>query len=79
MKDDAEKPRAEAPFPDILVTIEDARRSIGHVSKNRVYDYIRNGMLEAVQIGRRTFVTGDSLRALPSKFPAKKLPPKGGR
>ena len=39
-----------------LYTIDEARAQLGRISRNTIYDLLRNGELASVQIGRRRFI-----------------------
>jgi hypothetical protein len=47
----------------LLHSVADVGTQLGGSSRSRVYELIAAGELETVSIGRRTFVTGDSLVA----------------
>ena len=46
-----------------LYSIDEAREQLGHISRNTIYDLLRNGELASVQIGRRRFVSAAALEA----------------
>lgn len=46
-----------------LYTIEEAREQLGGISRNTIYDLLRNGELASVQIGRRRFISAAALEA----------------
>jgi uncharacterized Fe-S cluster-containing radical SAM superfamily enzyme len=49
--------------PRLLVPIPDACSELGGVSRTTVYDLANRGELVKVNIGRRGFITGESLAA----------------
>jgi hypothetical protein len=49
--------------PRLLVPIPDACSELGGVSRTTVYDLANQGELVKVNIGRRGFITGESLAA----------------
>ena len=57
----------EQPFyargPPLLFSIEDARRELGDIGKTTIFAMISAGQIEAVKVGRRTMVVGESCRA----------------
>ena len=44
-----------------LHSINESRRRLGNIGRDAVYDLLNSGQLEAKKIGRRTFVTDDSI------------------
>lgn len=46
-----------------LYTIEEAREQLGRISRNTIYDLLRNGELASVHIGRRRFISAAALEA----------------
>ena len=46
-----------------LYTIDEARTQLGRISRNTIYDLLRNGELASVQIGRRRFIPAAVLEA----------------
>jgi hypothetical protein len=46
-----------------LVSIPDSRRELGGIGHTTIYDLIKSGLLVKVNIGRRAFVTAESLTA----------------
>ncbi len=46
-----------------LYSIEEAREQLGRISRNTIYDLMRNGELASVQIGRRRFISAAALEA----------------
>lgn len=46
-----------------LYSIEEAREQLGGISRNTIYDLLRNGELASVQIGRRRFISAAALDA----------------
>lgn len=46
-----------------LYSIEEARAQLGGISRNTIYDLLRNGELASVQIGRRRFISVAALEA----------------
>ena len=46
-----------------LVSIPDARAALGGIGNTTIYDLIKRGELVKVKIGRRGFVTSESLDA----------------
>jgi excisionase family DNA binding protein len=46
-----------------LYTIEEARAQLGGISRNTLYDLLRNGELASIQIGRRRFISAAALDA----------------
>lgn len=51
----------QATTPRLLVPITDTCTELGGVSRTTVYDLVNNGHLVKVNIGRRGFITGESL------------------
>jgi hypothetical protein len=49
--------------PRLLVPIPDACSELGGVSRTTVYDLVDKDELVKVNIGRRSFITGESLAA----------------
>jgi excisionase family DNA binding protein len=49
--------------PRLLVPIPTACEELGGVSRPTVYDLVNRGELTKVNIGRRGFITGESLAA----------------
>jgi hypothetical protein len=47
-----------------LVSIPDARSELGGIGHTTMYDLIKRGEVVKVNIGRRSFVTAESLEAL---------------
>ena len=45
------------------------------LGRDKIYDAIRNGELEARKAGRRTLVTADALRRYLANLPTLQLPP----
>jgi len=60
----------------LLHSIADTGTQLGGTSRSRVYELIAADELEVVSIGRRTFVTGDSLAAYVDRLRGK-APPAG--
>ena len=58
----------------LLHSVADAGTQLGGSSRSRVYELIAAGELETVSIGRRTFVTGDSLAAYVDRLRGKSPP-----
>lgn len=50
--------------PPLLMPIEDARQSLGGLSRQSVYNLINDKKLETVRIGGRRFVIVESMKAL---------------
>ncbi|WP_285033880.1 helix-turn-helix domain-containing protein [Mycolicibacterium sp. lyk4-40-TYG-92] len=48
---------------ELLVTVEEAQRRLGGISKPTLYKRIAAGQIVKVNIGRRVFVTVESLTA----------------
>lgn len=48
--------------PRLLHSFDETRASLGGVSRTKVYDLVRDGDLVLVKIGRRSFITDQSLR-----------------
>lgn len=46
-----------------LVPIEDAQRELGGIGRTTLYELIDQGHLVRARIGRRAFITGDSIAA----------------
>lgn len=46
-----------------LATIDEARTALGGISRTTVYKLVQNGELTKVSIGRRGFITVDSIEA----------------
>ncbi len=46
-----------------LVPIEDAQNELGGISRTTLYRLIDEGYLVRARIGRRAFITGDSIAA----------------
>ncbi|WP_454175261.1 helix-turn-helix domain-containing protein [Gordonia sputi] len=44
-----------------LVTIADTQSALGGISRTTVYRLLDEGALKRVNIGRRSFITGDSI------------------
>jgi hypothetical protein len=44
-----------------LVPIEDAQRELGGIGRTTLYELIEQGHLIRARIGRRAFITGDSI------------------
>ncbi|OWL92838.1 hypothetical protein B7435_33385 [Mycolicibacterium peregrinum] len=44
-----------------LVPIEDAQRELGGIGRTTLYELIEEGHLIRARIGRRAFITGDSI------------------
>jgi len=40
-----------------LYSVEEAREQLGGISRNTIYDLLRNGELASVQIGRSRFIS----------------------
>jgi predicted DNA-binding transcriptional regulator AlpA len=47
-----------------LVPIEDAQQELGGIGRTTLYRLIKEGQLVRANIGRRAFITGDSIAAL---------------
>ncbi len=60
-----------------MLTIEGSKLYSG-LTTNRLYDAINAGQIDARQIGRRTMVMGDSLRAFCAALPKVTMRPKPG-
>ncbi len=45
-----------------LVPIADAQSALGGISRTTIYRLVEEGRLQRVNIGRRSFITGDSIR-----------------
>ena len=45
----------------LLISIEDGRQKLGGIGRTTVYELIKQGELEHVNIGRRGFLTATSL------------------
>ena len=46
-----------------LVPIEDAQHELGGIGRTTLYRLIEDGQLVRAKIGRRAFITGDSIAA----------------
>jgi len=46
-----------------LVPIEDAQQELGGIGRTTLYRLIEDGQLVRAKIGRRAFITGDSIAA----------------
>jgi len=44
-----------------LYSIEEARKLLGGIARNTIYDLLRNGDLSSVEIGRRRFVSSTAI------------------
>ena len=44
-----------------LYSIEDARKLLGGIARNTIYELLRNGKLSSVEIGRRRFVSATAI------------------
>ena len=44
-----------------LYSIEDARKLLGGIARNTIYEQMRNGSLSSVEIGRRRFVSATAI------------------
>jgi excisionase family DNA binding protein len=44
-----------------LYSIEDARKLLGGIARNTIYELLRNGSLSSVEIGRRRFVSATAI------------------
>jgi len=53
----------ETTHTPLLRSIPDTQADLGRVGRTKVYELIKNGNLEAVNIGRRSFVTTTSIEA----------------
>lgn len=51
------------PLTRHLVPIEDAQNELGGIGRTTLYRLIEEGHLARARIGRRAFITGDSLAA----------------
>ena len=47
-----------------LYSIQEARKLLGGISRNTIYQLLRNGQLASVIIGCRRFVSGDAIAQL---------------
>lgn len=47
----------------LLVSIPEARAKLGGISNTMVYELVKRGLLRKVNIGRRGFITADSIAA----------------
>lgn len=56
-----------------LHSIEDAKKAIGVGSRSKMYDLAHKGEIALVKIGRRTFVTDESLVAFVERLKASPL------
>lgn len=54
-----------------LVPIEDAQRELGGIGRTTLYELIDQGHLVRCRIGRRAFITGDSIAAFISSITTK--------
>lgn len=54
--------------PNILHRVPKAGERLSGLTRQQVYDLLRQKLLEGVRIGDTTFVTDESLRALPGKL-----------
>jgi hypothetical protein len=52
-----------SPGPQLLVPIQDTGHQLGGVSRTTIYDLVNRGELVKVNIGRRGFITAESLAA----------------
>lgn len=48
----------------IVLSVNDTRKALGNVGRNKVYDLINSGKLDTVQLGGRRLVKVDSIRRL---------------
>jgi excisionase family DNA binding protein len=55
--------------PTLAISVNDAATRIG-VCRDRIFDAIREGRLEAKKFGRRTLVPVDALRRFIDELPA---------
>jgi hypothetical protein len=62
----------------LLVSRDDARHQLGDISETRLWQLERNGELEVVRAGRRTFVVGESLHGYVARLRAANRPAGGG-
>jgi hypothetical protein len=51
------------PRPRLLVPIDDSRDALGGLSRTTIYELIKQKKLVKVDIGRRGFITAESLAA----------------
>jgi hypothetical protein len=58
----------DQPTPPRLSSIEETRRQLGGTARSRVYVLIGEGMLKTVKLGRRRFVTTESIDKLIDKL-----------
>ncbi len=47
----------------LLLSTDEARRELGGIGKTTIFAMISTGSIEAVKVGRRTMIVGESCRA----------------
>lgn len=53
----------------LVVSVNDARKMLGGVGRNKIYNLINDGELEAVKIGGRTLIPVAGIHALITSSP----------
>jgi hypothetical protein len=61
-----------------LISIPDARAELGGIGHTTMYDLFKTNQLVKVNIGRRSFVTAESLAAYVDRITAAAASPVGG-
>jgi hypothetical protein len=59
----------QSTFRRLLHSIPNARRILGDIGNTKIYEIIAEEKLEAVKLGGRTFITGESLDRLVASLP----------
>jgi hypothetical protein len=62
-----------------LHSINESRWRLGNIGRDAVYDLLNSGQLEAKKIGRRTFITEESIESYIQNLPPFLRPPRAPR
>ena len=62
-----------------LHSINESRWRLGNIGRDAVYDLLKSGQLEAKKIGRRTFITDESIENYIQNLPPFPRPPRAPR
>ncbi len=54
----------------VILSVEDAQKALGGIGRSKLYDLIGRKHLDARKLGRRTFITTASIRALAEQLEA---------
>lgn len=56
--------KSTAPIEKALYTLDEAKIALGGIGLDRIYSWIRDGKIEAVRDGGRTFITARSINTI---------------